>query len=230
MCVLGTFDDEFQVTDRVADVTVSGIMFAGWPSMGVFAYGTQDLRLINNAVFGAGEYGLARFDSLGGVVKDNTVVGGGEAGIYVGDSADANAKVTHNEVSGSAIGIFIRHSSGITVQLNHAYDNCQGIFVLDDGQGGVSDIELKYNYVTFNNAACPASDEGPPLAGGGILLVGAARLARRVEHGPRQHRHRDQLGRDRADERQRPHRRSRSRERRDQEQHGVRELTGGHLL
>lgn len=173
VCVLGTFDDEFQVTGRVADVTVSGIMFAGWPSMGVFGFGTQNLRLTDNAVFGAGEYGLARFDSLGGVVKDNTVVGAGEAGIYVGDSADANAKVTHNEVSGSAFGIFIRHSSGVTVQLNHAFDNCQGIMVLDDGQGGVSAIELKYNYVTFNNAACPASDEGPALEGGGILLVGA---------------------------------------------------------
>jgi parallel beta-helix repeat protein len=108
------------------------------------------------------------------VVKDNTVVGGGEAGIYLGDSADANAKVMHNEVSGNAIGIFIRHSSGVTVQLNHAFNNCQGILVLDDGQaGGVSDIELKYNYVTFNYETCPASDEGPPLAGGGILLVGS---------------------------------------------------------
>ena len=35
-----------EVTKRVADVTVSGIMFAGWPSMGVFAFGTTDLRLI----------------------------------------------------------------------------------------------------------------------------------------------------------------------------------------
>lgn len=174
VCVLGTFDDQLQVTGRVADVTVSGIMFAGWPSMGVFGYGTRDLRLTDNAVFGAGEYGLARFDSLGGVVKDNTVVGAGEAGIYVGDSADANVKVTHNEVSGGAFGIFIRHSSGVTVQLNHAFNNCQGILVLDDGQeGGVSGVELKYNYVTFNNAACPASDEAPPLAGGGILLAGA---------------------------------------------------------
>lgn len=173
VCVLGTFDDQFQVTDRVVDVTVSGIMFDGWPSMGVFAFGTQDLRLINNAVFGTGEYGLARFDSLGGVVKDNTVIGAGEAAIYLGDSADANAKVTHNEVSGSAIGIFIRHSSGITAQLNHAFDNCQGILVLDDGQGDVSNIEIKYNYVTFNDAVCPGSDDEPPFAGGGILLLGA---------------------------------------------------------
>jgi nitrous oxidase accessory protein NosD len=175
VCVLGKFNAQFEVLRRVSDVTVSGIMFVGWPSMGVFAFGTKDLRLTDNAIFKSGEYGLARFDSIGGVVKDNTVVGGGEAGIYLGDSADAGAKVMHNEVSGSQFGIFIRHSSGITAQLNHLYNNCQGIMVLDDGQaGGVSDIELKYNYVTFNNEACEGSDEAPPLSGGGIALLGAA--------------------------------------------------------
>ena len=174
VCVLGKADDQGQVTKRVADVTVSGIMFAGWPSMGLFAFGTQDLRIINNAVFDAGEYGLARFDSLGGVVQNNTVVGGGEAGIYLGDSADAGATVIHNEVSGSQFGIFIRHASGITAQLNHAFGNCQGIMVLDDGSGGVRDIELRYNYITFNNEACAGSDGNPPLSGGGILLLGAS--------------------------------------------------------
>jgi parallel beta-helix repeat protein len=175
VCVLGSFGDQGQVTARVADVTVSGIMFAGWPSMGVFALGTKDLRLINNTVFGTGEYGLARFDSIGGVVQNNIVVGGGEAGIYLGDSADAGATVTHNEVSGAQFGIFIRHSSGITVQLNHAFSNCQGIMVLDDGQaGGVSNIDVRYNYITFNNEACTGSDGEPPVSGGGILLLGAS--------------------------------------------------------
>lgn len=175
VCVLGKFNAQFEVVRRVSDVTVSGIMFVGWPSMGVFAFGTKDLRLTDNAAFDSGEYGLARFDSIGGVVKNNTVVGGGEAGIYLGDSADAGAKVTHNEVSGSQFGIFIRHSSGITAQLNHLFNNCQGIMVLDDGQaGGVSNIELKYNYVTFNNEACAGSSDAPPLSGGGIMLLGAA--------------------------------------------------------
>ncbi len=68
-------------------------------------------------------------------MQNNTVVGGGEAGIYLGDSADAGAKVTHNEVSGAGFGIFIRHSSGISAQLNHLFSNCQGIMVLDDGSG-----------------------------------------------------------------------------------------------
>ncbi len=150
-------------------------MFVGWPSMGVFAFGTENLRLTDNAVFKAGEYGLARFDSIGGALQNDTVVGGGEAGDLSGRLRRCRGKVTHNEVSGSQFGIFIRHSSGITVQLNHAFGNCQGIMVLDDGQsGGVSDIELKYNYVTFNNEACEASDDAPALSGGGIMLLGAA--------------------------------------------------------
>ena len=175
VCVLGKINDQFEVTKRVSDVTVSGIRFVDWPSMGVFAFGAKDLRLLENTVIDAGEYGLARFDSLGGVVQNNTVIGGGEAGIYVGDSADADTKVINNDVSGSLFGIFIRHASGVTVQLNHAWNNCQGIMVLDDGSpGGVSDITLRYNYVTLNNAACPGSDEEPPLSGGGILLLGAS--------------------------------------------------------
>ena len=46
--------------------------------------------------------------------------------------------------------------------------------VLDDGSGGVSAIDIRYNYVTFNNEACAATDEGPALSGGGILLLGAS--------------------------------------------------------
>ncbi len=174
VCVIGTLNSQFEVTRRVKGDTVSGIQFVGWPSVGVFALGTKDLRLANNAVFKSGEYGLARFDSVGGVVRDNIVVGGGEAGIYLGDSADAGAKVMFNDVSGSSYGIFVRHSSGVTVQQNHAWNNCQGILILDDGQpGGVSDIEIKYNLVTLNNATCEATDEAPALSGGGILLIGA---------------------------------------------------------
>ena len=108
----------------------------------------------DNAVFDAGEYGLARFDSIGGVVKNNTVVGGGEAGDLPRRLRGCRSQGHAQRGVRAQFGIFIRHSSGISAQLNHLFNNCQGIMVLDDGQaGGVSDIELKYNYVTFNNAA-----------------------------------------------------------------------------
>lgn len=174
VCVLGAFDAQGQVTDRVSDVVVSGIQFLGWPSMGVFAYGTQDLLIDGNTAYNTGEYGLASFDGLGAVIRNNRTGHTGEAGIYLGDSADAGAKISHNDSWDSAFGIFVRHSSGVTVQQNHVFDNCEGIMVLDDGQGGVADITVKFNTATTNTKACPASDEAPALSGGGILLLGAS--------------------------------------------------------
>ncbi len=174
VCVLGTADDQGQVTDRVSDVVVSGIQFLGWPGMGVFAFGTQDLLLDGNAAYDNGEYGLASFDGLGAVIRNNRTGGAGEAGIYLGDSADAGAKITHNDSWDSTFGIFVRHSSGVTVQQNHVFSNCEGILILDDGQGGVEDVTIKFNSATVNTKACPASDDGPALSGGGILLLGAS--------------------------------------------------------
>jgi hypothetical protein len=111
---------------------------------------------------------------LGGVVRNNTVTGGGEAGIYVGDSPGADAKVLQNVVSKAEFGIFVRHSSTVDLRNNQAYGNCQGIIVLDDGQaGGVSGITIENNVLTSNNAACAATKEHPALQGGGILLLGA---------------------------------------------------------
>jgi nitrous oxidase accessory protein NosD len=174
VCVLGAGDAQGNVTDRVAGVTVSGIQFLGWPGMGVFAYGTKDLLLEGNAAYDTGEYGLASFDGLGAVIRNNRTGGAGEAGIYLGDSAAADAKIAHNDSWDSTFGIFVRHSSGVAVQQNHVFDNCQGIMILDDGSGGVSDIEVKFNSSTLNTKTCPASDDAPAISGGGILLLGAS--------------------------------------------------------
>jgi parallel beta-helix repeat protein len=173
VCVFGQADQNGNVIKRVTGVTVTGIRFVGW-NVGFFAYGTKDLTLTDNAAADNAEYGLARFDSLGGVVRYNTVTGGGEAGIYLGDSADAGAKVQHNVVSGAQFGIFVRHSSGIEVKNNQTYNNCQGILLLDDGEaGGVSNITVENNVVSSNNLACAATQDSPALQGGGILLLGA---------------------------------------------------------
>ena len=173
VCVLGKADQNGNPIKRTKGVTVTGIRFVGW-NIGLFAAGTKDLTLTDNAAADNAEYGLARFDSIGGVVRYNTVTGGGEAGIYLGDSADAGAKVQHNVVSQAQFGIFVRHSSGIELRNNQAYGNCQGILVLDDGEtGGVSNITVKNNVVSSNSKACPATQDGPALQGGGILLLGA---------------------------------------------------------
>ena len=157
---------------RTKGVTVRGYGSSGGTSA-CSPPGRRYLTLTDNAAADNAEYGLARFDSIGGVVRYNTVTGGGEAGIYLGDSADAGAKVQHNVVSKAQFGIFVRHSSGIEVKNNQAYGNCQGILVLDDGSnGGVSNITIENNVVSSNNEACPATDDGPALQGGGSCCWG----------------------------------------------------------
>ena len=162
------------ITTRVSNVTVRGIRFEDWPSMGIFAYGARNVGMVGNTSIDAEEYGFARFDSTGGVIANNSATGSEEAGIYVGDSLNANAQITHNDVYGNGFGIFIRHAHNVFVRLNDGWDNCQGILALDDGQPeGLGGLQIRYNVMRTNNLKCPPSDEAPPLKGGGIALIGA---------------------------------------------------------
>jgi parallel beta-helix repeat protein len=173
VCVVGKLKHG-QMVDPANKDTITGILFRGWPSMGVFAFGTTNLSITNNGSDGAGEYGFARFESSGGLIEKNWATGSEEAGIYVGDSANANAVVEGNDVSDNQLGIFIRHTRKVEVAYNHAQGNCEGVLVLDDGQpGGAGNINIHNNVFDANNKFCPAGDENPPLQGGGVLLFGA---------------------------------------------------------
>jgi parallel beta-helix repeat protein len=172
VCVIGKAEHR-QIVDTADKDTITGILFRDWPGMGVFAFGTTDLSITNNTSENAGEYGFARFDSSGGLIEKNTATGSPEAGIYVGDSPHANAKVEGNDVSGNGLGIFVRHARHVEVAYNHAEGNCQGILVLDDGQpGGAGNANIHNNVFHANNLSCPP-EHGPPLQGGGVLLLGA---------------------------------------------------------
>jgi hypothetical protein len=174
VCVLGRFGAGGSIADRTARVSILGLGFRGWPGMGVFALGAKKLTISGNEARSIGEYGFARFDSVGGSIVDNVAKATGEAGIYVGDSANADVAVRNNRVAKSLFGIFVRHAHRVVMEHNMAWNNCQGIFVLDDGQpGGAGHSLIRYNVVNENNRACPGGDEAPPLRGGGIALLGA---------------------------------------------------------
>jgi parallel beta-helix repeat protein len=173
VCVVGEIGAGGSIEARTSRVTVTSLGIRNFPAFGVFSFGSKGLKVRNTLTVANGEYGIARFDSVGGIIEGNVAKGDGEAGIYVGDSRPANVLITDNRVSNNLFGIFIRHASHVTITHNVGTSNCQGIFVLDDGQpGGASDITLKYNVMNANNDACPA-DQGPPFEGGGILLLGA---------------------------------------------------------
>jgi hypothetical protein len=177
ICVLGQINAQTgAVIKPVFGVTIVDLTVKNFPGDGVFGFGTSKLTVHEVAAWNNSSYGIARFVSSGGSITESKATGGGEAGIYVGDSPNAHALVADNVVWNNGFGLFVRHSHFVTVRDNTSFANCQGVFVLDDGQpGGVGNIKVVDNIVKNNNKFCPANPEehAPPLQGGGILLLGA---------------------------------------------------------
>jgi nitrous oxidase accessory protein NosD len=177
VCIIGTVD--LQSGNVLADVrgdSVIGLNIQNFPANGVFGYGTDDLTVSKVWSSNNGDYGIARFVSTATTYSDNHVWGNSEAGLYVGDSPDADTLVTDNQSWDNGFGIFVRHSHEVDVLNNKVWDNCVGILVLDDGQpGGAGDVKVEDNSVKTNNKVCPGSNEGPGTSGGGIALIGAVR-------------------------------------------------------
>ena len=132
-------------------------------------------------------YGAFYNDSTGGEFHDNVAYGSEEAGLYFGDSPNADVEVEDNEVYDNGYGLFFRDAANGEVEDNYAHDNCFGILVLNTGEpGGASGWKIDDNKVNDNNKACPASDEAPPTSGAGIVLAGASNNVVKRQQGQRQ--------------------------------------------
>lgn len=163
------------VITPVSDDTVTGLMVRGFPSNGVFGYGTDGLTVTRVTAVNDGDYGISRFVSTHTLFAADTAIGNDEAGFYVGDSPDAATVVRNDIAFGNQFGIFIRHARQVVVTGNRLTGNCQGIIVLDDGQpGGAGNSVIVRNSVLRNNKFCAKHGDTPvDLQGGGILLLGA---------------------------------------------------------
>ncbi len=163
------------VITPVRDDTVANLLVSGFPSNGVFGYGTHGLKVIRVVAVNDGDYGISRFASTRTLFANDVAIGNDEAGFYVGDSPDADTVVRDDVAFGNQFGIFIRHAREVLVTDNRLTGNCEGIMVLDDGQpGGAGTSVVDHNSVSRNNKFCPKHGETPVnLQGGGILLLGA---------------------------------------------------------
>ena len=97
-------------TRRVRDVTITGFRIVGFDD-GVFGFGTENLKVSDVVAIDNSDYGVASFEGIGTTFTRNATSGSHDAGIYIGDSIDANAVVTHNRSWDNALGILVRHSS-----------------------------------------------------------------------------------------------------------------------
>ena len=173
ICIVGRVNPKTgAIIKRINNVTISNVWVSGFTN-GVFAFGARNLHYVNISASDNEEYGIARFDSLGGEVITNRTWGSAVAGVYIGDSSPANVFAAGNQSWNNGYGIFVRHVRGAQVAYNTVWGNCQGILVLNDGQkGGNGNNAFFSNTVRQNNKVCPADEGAPPLSGGGILLVG----------------------------------------------------------
>ena len=161
-------------TRRVRDVAITGFRIVGFDD-GVFGFGTENLNVSHVVAIDNQDYGVASFDGIGTRFTRNATSGSRDAGIYVGDSVDANAAVANNRSWNNALGILVRHSHKVVLSHNEVWGNCLGVFLLSDIEaGGSGYITVQHNRVSANNNVCP-NFEGflPDLGGGGIVLAGS---------------------------------------------------------
>jgi parallel beta-helix repeat protein len=174
ICVLGDVNfNNGKVNKYVKNVSVSGLRVKNFRNEGVFAVGARDATFIGNRLIGNGEYGAFALFSTGTRILSNVARGSDEAGIYVGGSPHANAKVLGNETSGNLFGIFVRDALGGTIAGNRVHNNCLGVLFLADAPGPSGNFVVRGNQVRDNTRACPETDETPPVSGVGISLFGA---------------------------------------------------------
>ena len=161
---------------RVRDVTITGFRVIDFEGSGIFGSHTRNLKVSDVVAIDNAAYGVASFDGIGTVFTENSVTGSHDAGIYIGDSLEAEAVVSHNRAWGNALGILVRHSQKVIVSSNASWENCIGVFLLADGQaGGSGQTAVLNNTVSANNAVCEQFSPGflPILGGGGIVLAGS---------------------------------------------------------
>ena len=164
--------------DPVEGFELEGFTIEGFAN-GAFLVNTVKAEVENNVFANNEEYGAFYNDSTGGRFHDNVAYGSHEAGLYFGDSGNADARIEDNEVYDNAFGILIRDAANGRVRENYAHDNGFGIFLVDTGESPPtpSGWRVRDNQVV-NNSAFFHLDEGGPegidISGGGIVLAGGS--------------------------------------------------------
>jgi len=182
ICVVGELDFSNPngppvVKDPVQRVSVSGFTVQGFKEDGIFVLGGEDTAVWGNRLINNGEYGVFALVSSGTTVAFNVTSGASEAGIYIGDSPQANALIFRNETFGNGWGIFVRDAEHGVIESNHIWGNCIGVLVLADAPGPAGAFTIHGNLINDNNKACAAvqdeEDNQPALSGIGVALPGA---------------------------------------------------------
>ncbi len=195
-------DDETTLADNVSGlffldpdspVRVSGLTTRNHPASGIVAWGADGFAVSSTSGHEHDRYGVIALDSTGIRITDNTEIGrdrgtgtepdAGTAGISVGDSDDAAARISGNHVEGYNLGIFLREARGGQVVGNTLTGNCIGLLLFDDIATEVPDasrdvysgaFRITGNFATGNDRYCLQGRDGDQhVSGVGVQVVNA---------------------------------------------------------
>jgi Periplasmic copper-binding protein (NosD) len=166
----------------VNDVRVTGFTIQGFPGVGIVFANTNRPRADHNVAANNQGYGITAYHSTHGRFEYNTSYGSHDAGLYVGDSPEADFTVQYNAAFADLWGILVRDSITGRVTDNLLQGSCAGLVFLNTGTiSGVRNWRASHNIAAGNNNFCPASKTGLPftLTGLGILIAGGDHIVLR---------------------------------------------------
>ena len=196
ICVLGRFNQQFELVDPASGVQVSGFRVERFGFSGILGLGTQRLLVTYNHAWNNEEYGITSFVSTEGRYIANTAEENGDAGFYIGDAPDADFVASANISRNNFLGFLIRDANNGKITYNQNERNCLGIFLLNT-YAGADNWNVGHNIAFQNNRVCAFHEEaeqgaearisggrlGPRggvgiqqelvFSGGGIALAGA---------------------------------------------------------
>ncbi|GAA1420171.1 right-handed parallel beta-helix repeat-containing protein [Streptomyces thermospinosisporus] len=176
ICVLGTDDKPLK------DVSVQSLALSGYAKHGLWATGTDRLKVRGVLAEKNGTWGIALERSVRSVITHNAARDNGDAGLFIANTVDAEegardtdgTVVRHNRLTGNRIGVTVRRLRDLSVEHNEATGNCAAVFVVGDERSPrAGDMSVRYNHIHENNKYCAATARLPFLQGSGIVLTGA---------------------------------------------------------
>jgi hypothetical protein len=181
ICV-ADLDAEGDILRVVNDVRVTGFTVRNFQGVGIIFASTNRIRADHNVAANNNAYGITAFNSTHGQFDYNTTYGSGDAGIYVGNSPNADFRIRYNTAFADLWGILVRDASIGSVTDNLVHDSCSGLVFLNTGTTtGVHNWRASHNIVAHNDKYCAAKDTELPfnLTGVGILIAGGDHIVLR---------------------------------------------------
>ncbi|GGV58881.1 right-handed parallel beta-helix repeat-containing protein [Streptomyces griseoloalbus] len=164
------------------DVTVRSLTLRGFAKNGLWATGTDRLKVREVIAEKNGQWGIAEERSVHSVLSHNIARNNGDAGLFVANTVDTEegardadkTVIRHNTTTGNRVGVTVRRLRNLTVDRNEATGNCAAVFVVgDESKPRAGALSVTRNHLHANNKYCAKTPRLPFLQGSGIVLTGA---------------------------------------------------------